>query len=236
MWRIVAVTIIVACGHEGDECGIYFENTALTCNDLGMCQHTDVSCDFAAQHISRLYGALPLPELSDGFLHQPSFVSTVRWPRTAIARAMTHYNPVPAISERIRKLRECVERITGELDSWAPRIIFVPSRIGGTLRDAYLILWDLWVLATHHDAILFVAGILTESLYIREFCTRMSMSIEAALSMGDLRTSGYLRSAVPFLHLFAELTALFPLHSVIMGGFLEKDVGLMLTISQFHPM
>lgn len=247
------LVVVVGCTSEiseshRDECGWYhfYKNSAhgdYFCNDRGMCQDdthgsvAGVDCETAARFIAQSRGSVPLPERPDGLLHEP-FIRRVRvWPPTeelhGLKMGLTG-SPGLAVAATVAMLIDCVKSINAELEFWAPRILFVPERIASTLQKTVgvhqLLLGHIY---RNPSAASYAIVTLAESSVMMAFTERIYVYRMNLLGAADIRTSGYLESLIPFLHVYATLTTMFILPR---GGiFLIVDQDLLLTISQYSP-
>jgi hypothetical protein len=201
-----------------------------------------ISCDNAVVAMAVEFGARPRQPLANGLLHQPVFIEHYFWPPPEYGR--TILGPVidadiavlPAVvREHLLRLTADIATIVDELNFWAPRIMYLPSRVESVLKSAYDHIRALSTLidqgqvsiglvASHLD----VSRAINEFGYIVEHMTEMMMGMSAM--------TGFLNGLVPFVHLFCELNFAFPLATTASEGFLVNQPSLVLTLSQMDPL
>ncbi len=234
-----------------DVCGWFFEDASITCDDRGICQEPPeaiswqsmVTCEDAARSLSNQHGSRPLTELSSGGqLRQPHMQQSTRWPPPDLARAVIltnrEYAPPPPVIKYLEKLIGNIKLLTDELNFWAPRVVYVPARVLKILRAVRESEVKIHIASEGQNAALklFVIRAFTKSPIIDEFYTQVTDLWHVISKMGNVRENGYLKSLIPFLHVYAELTSRYPLPFAHAPGFHAADLHLLQTISQFHPM
>jgi hypothetical protein len=220
------------------------------CGQTGMCESVftffdnvpNVSCDDAVIGMAVAFGARPRQPLPDGLLHQPIIIEHDVWPPTEYGRAIlipvtdADTAAAPAVVRyHLMRLLDDMDRINIELDFWAPRIVYVPSRIRDTLKNAYNHIHALSRLIDRGDVSLgFVSSFIDGSHAIDELGYLVEHHTAMVLGMSELE--GFLNALIPFLHLYSELHFAFPLATSTSVGFLVGQPSLVLTLSQYDPM
>jgi hypothetical protein len=219
------------------------------CGDSGKCESTFtslddamtlISCDIAVLEMAVAFGARTREPLPGGLLHQPIFIEHYFWPPpefgktilVAVTEADTAAAPA-VVRENLMGLVNDIDTIVDELDFWAPRIVYLPDRIGGVLKSAYDHIHALSTLIDQ-DAVSigFVASYLDHAL--NQFGYTVEHMTEMVMGMSDM--TGFLHGLVPFLHLLCELNFAFPLAMIASEGFLVSQPSLVLTLSQMDPL
>ncbi len=229
-----------------DECSLFYDNIShVQCNRQGMCQHflsdaafQPISCEQAARGLAHRYGSRPIPELPHGLVRPPVLWEERTWPPRGAMYVLSLMDAYPgemsesSISVPLNALQSSLSRINDELDYWAPRVLYIPGRVQGALASAYQAI----KLLKAAGAVARVNHLLDKSEMVENFCSRVMYLVNVVIRLGDARHNGYLNALIPFLHLFAELTAFVPLINISAPGFDAHRIELILTVSQFQPM
>ncbi len=236
------VVLFVRLAHAAlDECGLYYADETVTCSDEGLCLARSTPCEDAARAVANWLGSVPLPERQEGQLRVPGILANPVWPPPSIRKdlrlAQRLYLPTEEMTTTINAVLNSVKAMADELTFWAPRVLYVPARIEDAMQMFHSAMWAIGKFPGRPVEVrCYVASVLNSSPIIEDFFTQVSDLWYVISKMPDIRTNGYLRALIPFLHVYSAISARFPLPDTYSPGFGPSDLPLLLTIAQFDPL
>jgi hypothetical protein len=217
-----------------DVCELRFGEGYRCIDETGYCGGSDprigIRCDEAYSLEAHRLGSVPLPSLPGGLLYQPLIAEYTPWWG---GLEWSPYDYSHNVEVALGDLVDQISWINDELNFWAPRILYVPSRAGLVLRGAYESIQELERLVGEGETTTeYVSWYFDSNPAIKEFCVNIIDSADLALRSPDIRYSGLLNSLIPYLYLFSELDFAFPL----IPDVLDWQLALVQTVSQYDPM
>jgi hypothetical protein len=227
MKHCISVTLLLSVAF-GDVCKLYFNDASSFCIDeTAHCSAPHVpaiTCEEAYAHVARRYGAVPLADGPGGLIRVPLIVESER--PVVLVDAID-----PRVELMVQGVTTTLKVVNAELAHWAPRVLYVPDRIGAVLRSLMADLRNLAILDEFFPSIL---KYFHSSETMTEFLFRVSTLADTALLMPNLRRNGFLNALIPFLHVTTEVIFMFPFRDL--GTTLLEEIALLQTITQYHPM
>jgi hypothetical protein len=229
---VVSLTaLLFATVTFADVCELYYDESSSYCIDeTAQCYRSyapAITCEEAYMRVARRYGSVPFPAEPDGLVRAPLIIESDRPSQVTDAVAND-----PRVESILHDVTKHLGVVNVELAHWAPRVLYIPDRIGAVLRS---LMADLRILENLGEFFFpAILGSFYSNHEMSEFLFRVTTLTDVAVLMPDLRTNGFLNALIPFLHVATEIIFMFPFREL--GGVLVDEVAFLQTITQYHPM